>query len=191
MSDPSPEVPDFTTARLLLRRLVPEDAAGLHLAYGDAEAMRFWDAPLCGDVAETERRILRSTAVDPAWHAAWAVLERSSQAFVGMVNYHDRAPWHRRLGLGWVLVPQCWRQGFMTEAMRVVLPHCFGALDAHRVEAEIEPANERSARLAERLGFRRDGLLRERICVRGEPRSVWMYSLLRPDWAGATAPPGV
>ena len=71
----------------------------------------------------------------------------------------------------------------MQEATRALLAHCFGALETHRVEAEIEPDNGRSIRLAERLGFRREGLLRERMSVAGEPRSVWMYALLRPEWS--------
>ena len=67
----------------------------------------------------------------------------------------------------------------MEEAVRAVLGHCFGVLDTHRVEAEIEPENKASIRLAERVGFQREGLLRDRMFVGGEPRSVLMYSLLR------------
>jgi RimJ/RimL family protein N-acetyltransferase len=70
----------------------------------------------------------------------------------------------------------------MHEAMFALLSHCFDRLETHRVEAEIEPANDRSARLAERLGFQREGLLRDRLNVAGEPRSCWMYSLLRQEW---------
>ena len=70
----------------------------------------------------------------------------------------------------------------MTEATVALLRHCFGALEAHRIEAEIEPANGASEGLAERLGFQREGLLRDRAFVGGEPRSVGMWSLLRPEW---------
>jgi [ribosomal protein S5]-alanine N-acetyltransferase len=70
----------------------------------------------------------------------------------------------------------------MQEGMRVLIAHCFEALGTHRIEAEIEPENLRSARLADRLGFQREGLLRDRAFVSGQPRSVWMYALFRPDW---------
>jgi RimJ/RimL family protein N-acetyltransferase len=74
----------------------------------------------------------------------------------------------------------------MREAMAALLRHCFDDLDTHRVEAEIEPENAASIRLAERLGFQREGLLRDRMFVAGEPRSVFMYALLQPAWsAGA------
>ena len=74
----------------------------------------------------------------------------------------------------------------MTEAMHALLRHCFDGLRTHRVEAEIEPDNVRSKRLAERLGFRREGLLRDRLCVAGEPRSIWMYALSSPS--GSASP---
>jgi ribosomal-protein-alanine N-acetyltransferase len=184
MTEPAPPVPDFETSRLRLRKLAIGDAPGLHEAYGDPAAMRFWDAPPSRDLAETAQRIERSLAVDPTWHAAWAVLRRADDRFLGMVNYHARQPWNRRLAVGWILVPWARGQGFMAEAMHVVLPHCFGGLETHRIEAEIEPDNTRSARLADRLGFRREALLRDRLFVAGQPRSIWMYALLRPEWKG-------
>ena len=67
-------MPDFTTARLHLRRLAVGDAPGLHEAYGDAEVMRFWEDPPSRNLAATERRILSAQADDPARQAAWAVL---------------------------------------------------------------------------------------------------------------------
>lgn len=191
MAEP-PAVPEFVTRRLRLRRLVPEDAPGLHLAYGDPDAMRFWDGPPCHSIAHTEQRIRQSLSVDPSWHVAWALLARQDAQFVGMVNYHGRQDAHRRLALGWILVPCHERQGYMTEALSALLRHCFETLPMHRVEAEIEPTNLRSIKLAEHLGFRNEGLLRDRLWLSGEPRSCLMYALLRTEWNAScprTTPP--
>jgi RimJ/RimL family protein N-acetyltransferase len=175
-------IAEFATDRLHLRRLLPDDAPGLHLAYGDADAMRFWDGRPSRDLAQTEERIRRSLATDPSWHVAWGLLTKKHRQFVGMVNYHGRQDSHRRLALGWILVPRFERQGYTAEAVRALLDHCFETLHMHRIEAEIEPANARSIRLAERLGFRSEGLLRDRLWVSGEPRSCLMYALLRNEW---------
>jgi len=51
----------------------------------------------------------------------------------------------------------------------------------HRIEATIEPENTASIRLAERLGFRREGLLRDRHLVEGRYRSVAMFALFPDD----------
>lgn len=176
-----PAVPELRTPRLLLRRLVESDAPGLHTAYGDAAAMRFWDAPPSRDIAETAARIRRSLEISPQWHAAFAVLLRAGGEFVGMVNYHQRVPTHQRLGVGWIVARPWWRQGLAQEATQALLQHCFAALDAHRIEAHIEPENGASLRLAERLGFRREGLMRDCLFVDGNPRAAFLYALLRTD----------
>jgi ribosomal-protein-alanine N-acetyltransferase len=181
MAEPA-SIPEFMTDRLRLRRLVLEDAPGLHLAYSGPDSMRFWDGPPSRSVAETEERIGRSLSTDPSWHVAWALLARQNAQFIGMVNYHGRQDAHRRLALGWILVPRYERQGYTAEALEALLRYCFQTLRMHRVEAEIEPANWRSIRLAERVGFRSEGLLRDRLWVSGEPRSCLMDALLRTEW---------
>lgn len=182
MGDEAPPVAELSTERLRLRALATADAPQLHLAYVDAQAMRFWDSLPSRDLADAEGRISRSLSWGSEWHAAWAVLGCADGLFIGMVNYHARQAWNRRLAVGWILVPGCERRGYMQEAMHALLAHCFDTLDTRRIEEEIEPANTRSARLAARLGFQREGLLRDRLNVAGESRSCWMYSLLRPEW---------
>ena len=189
MTEPATLLPTLDTARLRLRCLKIEDAPAAHQAYGDPEAMRYWDMPPSIDLEETERRLTRSLSVDPQWHATWTVLARRDgqlpdDQFVGMVNYHARQQWNRRLALGWILIPRFQGRGYMQEAVRAVLAHCFTVLNAHRVEAEIEPNNVRSARLAQRLGFQREGLLRDRLFVADRPRTQQMYGLLRSEWGG-------
>jgi ribosomal-protein-alanine N-acetyltransferase len=182
MTDPVTPVPDLATTRLRLRRLTIDDTPAAHRAYGDAEAMRWWDALPSVDLAETARRLRYSLSADPQWAATWTILTRPDDQFIGMVNYHARQHWNRRLALGWILVPRFQGQGYMQEAVGAVLSHCFVTLDTNRIEAEIEPDNLRSARLAQRLGFQYEGLLRDRLLVAGQPRAMQMYALLRSDW---------
>jgi ribosomal-protein-alanine N-acetyltransferase len=180
MTEPAPPVPDFATARLRLRRLAVGDAPGLHEAYGDAGAMRFWENPPSRSLAGTERRILSAQSADPARQAAWAVLTPADGRCVGMVNYHSRQPSARKLSVGWILVPRCWGHGYMTEAMHALLRHCFETLDTHRIEVEIAAENVRSLRLADRLGFRREALLADSLFPPGPHRPVWLYAAVRP-----------
>jgi RimJ/RimL family protein N-acetyltransferase len=180
-----PTIPELRTLRLVLRGLRESDAPSLHTAYGDPDAMRFWDAPPTRDIAETIARIRQSIEVSPLWHAAFAALLHESGEFVGMVNYHARQPTSRRLAVGWILAPQWCRQGLAQEAALALIEHCFIGLDTHRIEARIEPDNTASLRLAHRLGFRQEGLLRDWLVVDGKPRDVLMYALLQPEWASA------
>jgi len=63
MTEPVTQVPALDTARLRLRCLIIADAPAAHQAYGDPEAMRYWDALPSIDLEETERRLLRSLSV--------------------------------------------------------------------------------------------------------------------------------
>lgn len=176
------------TPRLLLRPLVETDAEGLHLCYGDPETMRFWDRPPARDVIETATRLGRSLGAGVFFHACWAMVRREDGQFVGMVNYHHREPWNRRLELGWIMARPCWRQGYMTEALSAVIGHCFAAMDVHRIEATIDPENVASRAVAERVGFRLEGgPMQDRLLVAGAFRSAMMYALLKPDWDEARA----
>ncbi len=177
-----PAIPTLETPRLRLRALAESDAAAMHEFYGDNEVMRYWDSPPSRGIAETADHIRRSRELSTQLHGAFAITFRDSDRMIGMVNYHDRRPWQRRLSVGWLLAKPWWRQRIMSEAMMAFLAHCFDNLDTHRVEARIEPGNIASMKLARRLGFAREGLMRDCLFVGDRPRSQYLYALLCPDW---------
>jgi ribosomal-protein-alanine N-acetyltransferase len=126
--------------------------------------------------------VAQLVTIDPQRHAGWTVVLKENGHVVGYVSYHNRQPWHRRLQIAYVLVPSYWQRGLMTEALRAFLTHCFDGLGTHRVEATIEPGNMHSILLMERLGFQREGLLRDQFFVNGKYRNVLMFALLEDDW---------
>lgn len=176
-------LPQLDTARTRLRALTLDDAPAIHRMWTDPETMRFWDFPPSRDLEETTAQLARSLGVSDDWHAVWCVVLRASGEVIGLVNFHHREPWNRRLEIGYMLARPWWGRGLMSEALGAFLDHCFDALQAHRIEASIDPANTASVRLAERLGFRREsGILRQRLLVAGEFRDQVMFGLLAPDW---------
>ena len=66
-------------------------------------------------------------------------------------------------------------------AVALVCDHAFGAVGLHRVEADIRPENLPSQRLVERLGFRREGVLRRYLDIDGDWRDHLSYALLAED----------
>ena len=84
--------------------------------------------------------------------------------------------------MGYGLAEAAWGQGFAAEAVGALPRHGFDALDLDRVEADIDPRNTASARLLERLGFTREGLLRERWIVDGEVSDSAIYGLLKREF---------
>ena len=72
-------------------------------------------------------------------------------------------------------------QGYMTAAVRAVIPFAFSTLRLHRVEAACIPDNIASIRLLERSGFRREGVAREYLCINGIWQDHLLYARLRGD----------
>jgi len=79
-------------------------------------------------------------------------------------------------------------RGLVTRALNAVLGHAFGELGLHRVEMRTLTTNERSRRLAERLGFTLEGVLRGAIRFPDGPRDVAVYAVLADDFSEQSRP---
>ena len=73
-------------------------------------------------------------------------------------------------------------QGYMREAVALALDRAFGPLGLHRVEANVQPSNERSVALVRALGFRREGHSPRYLKIAGRWRDHDRYALLREEW---------
>jgi RimJ/RimL family protein N-acetyltransferase len=89
-----------------------------------------------------------------------------------------------RAELGYALGRAHWGQGFMQEALTALLGSAFGTMGLRRLEAEVDTTNRSSARLLQRLGFTKEGLLRQRWVTKGKAKDVEVYGLLRNEWLG-------
>jgi RimJ/RimL family protein N-acetyltransferase len=105
----------------------------------------------------------------------WAVEERASASLVGRVGLYFPEGWPDR-ELAWTLARPYWGRGFALEAARAALAHAFGPLGWQRVISLIDPKNDRSIRLAERLGESFEG----EVMLRGYHLSV--YAIKRDSW---------
>lgn len=75
-------------------------------------------------------------------------------------------------------------KGYMTSALRVLLPTLFGELNLHRVEAACIPSNLASVKVLEKCGFAREGLARRYLCINGVWQDHYLYGLLDEDIRG-------
>lgn len=94
---------------------------------------------------------------------------------------------HRRAEVGFALHRDAWGRGLATDALGALIEFSFQALDLHRLEADVDPKNERSLRVLERLGFQREGYLRERWHHLGEVHDGIFLGLLRREWSSTDA----
>jgi RimJ/RimL family protein N-acetyltransferase len=88
--------------------------------------------------------------------------------------------------LGWVLSPDHRGHGYATEAANALLALAFDEMDLHRVLARMDPDNDASARLAARIGMRREALLIEDERVKGEWADTLYYAMLQREWRASS-----
>ena len=80
----------------------------------------------------------------------------------------------------WIGEPHA-RQGYMNEALRLIVEFCFGQLGLHRIEAACLPHNEASQKLLQRADFTQDGYARKYLKIQGEWQDHLLFSLLAED----------
>jgi ribosomal-protein-alanine N-acetyltransferase len=171
------------TPRLLMRYLRATDVAPLMPILGDPEVTRYlsyrpWaseeDGQLwCNEFAETNR----------IGNTAWFVcIEKASGRMVGNCVLFDNQPMCRRAELGYMIGRAYWRQGFAQEASRALIAHGFRRCGLQRLEAQIHVDNIASQQLAVKLGFQREGHLRNRLVnCDGVLHDVFLYGLLQEE----------
>ena len=177
------EFPVLETDRLVLRKPREEDAALFFQVAQDEAVMRYYGV---------EPFTTRQQALDViAWQRCsfadgtgirWVITERDRDLYIGDLGYHKRERPHRRAEIGYMLARACWRRGLMTEAMTAVLDYGFASMGLNRVEALVDPRNAASDGLLAKLGFTREGVLREYEYERGAFVDLYMASLLRREW---------
>lgn len=166
-------MPTLSTERLLLRPFSDSDFDAYAAMCADPEVMRY-----LGDrgVLSREDAWRQMAMLVGHWElrgfGMWAVEERATSAFIGRVGLHFPEGWPDR-EIGWALARPYWGEGFAFEAARAALAHAFDTLGWQRAISLIDPANQRSIRLAERLGER----FEKEVQVRGH--RVAMYSIAR------------
>jgi ribosomal-protein-alanine N-acetyltransferase len=177
---PTPH-PTLSTARLRLRQFRPGDADAMHQCFASSEAMRFWNQPVHTKRIETERAVRNFIDCTPSYYRFWPVADAGTDRCLGLVNYHDGHIRSKRVSIGYIIEPTRHRQGIGAEAVSAMLDFCFGELGLHRAQAFIHPDNSASIALAEKLGFRREGLLRDNLRVGEVWRDDLLYALLATD----------
>ena len=179
-------LPRLDGERIVLRQLTDADVPALFAIFGDDEVVRYWSSPAMENLAAAEallediRRGLRDREL-----FQWGIALRDSDEVIGTCTLYQLDMMHRRAELGFALRRQSWGGGFAAEAVTLVLTFAFEMLGLHRIEADADPDNARSIGMLERLGFRREGYLRERWHHLGEIRDSVFLGLLRSEFVAA------
>ncbi len=176
-------MPVLHTARLRLRPFSDTDMDALFAMHSSAIVLRYWDSPPWSERERAARFIATCREMaEEGSGARLAVDHVSDGAFIGWCSLTRWNPDFRSASMGYCFDEATWGHGYATEAARALLQWAFDTLDLNRVQAETDTRNLASARVLEKIGFKREGTLREDCIVNGEMSDSWVYGLLRREW---------
>ena len=167
------------TDRLVLRPMAADDVDFVFDHFSNPHVHRYLvDSPPVTTRSDARSIVEDYTGPAGASHMRWVITDATSGAPIGTSGFHLWSRAHHRAEVGYDLAPGSWGQGVMSEALRAVLDHGFERLLLHRVVAYIHPDNAASLRLAERLGFVREGLARDLFLTGSTYHDHWMLALI-------------
>jgi len=179
-------MPTLRGQQTFLRAMTKEDLKLLHKWLNDPEVMQWWDGrdhPATFD--RVEARFRRSVEGSDRESERYIVeVERDGvRQAIGMVQYTRPQPRVRNAQID-VLIgePEFRDVGYGTDALRAVIKHLFETQKVHRVWHTMQAGNARAHKAAEKIGFVKEGVLREHDQVEGKYVDVVVYGLLASDW---------
>ena len=165
-----------------LEPLAPHHAAGLRAAAMDGELwkLRVTSVP---EPDQIDQYIFKGIEMRPS-RFAFAVIDMDSGEVIGTTSYHDVLPAIARLEIGYTwYAKRCQRSHVNTTAKLLLLTHAFETLDCALVGLRTDNFNHASQAAIERLGAKKDGVLRHHALRRdGTVRDTVMYSITRGEW---------
>jgi RimJ/RimL family protein N-acetyltransferase/predicted enzyme related to lactoylglutathione lyase len=171
--------PAFETDRLWVRAMGADDAADLHVARGDPDAMRWWYAGASPSIEETRREIEDMST----WGTQWVFGRHGDGTVLGLAGFHGLGP-GEGCGFGYLLRRTEWGAGLVVEASTALLRHGFEDVGIAHAELWIDPGNAQSIRVAEKLGAAHRGWAYTGGLTR-------IHGITREEWLGAPPRPGV
>jgi RimJ/RimL family protein N-acetyltransferase len=182
MIQPTPSTLDGHGIRL--EPLAPAHAPSLADAVRDGELWRLWFTAV-PEPEKAEAYIAMALEGQRAGHMLpWAVRELTSDAIVGSTRFHDIVPSIDRVEIGYTWYAKRWQRSHVNTACKLrLLTHAFETLGCRVVGLRTDNFNFASQRAIERLGAKKDGVLRHHQARRdGTVRDSVMYSILATEW---------
>ncbi|MNL08709.1 Ribosomal-protein-serine acetyltransferase [compost metagenome] len=180
------QVPNIETSRLLLREQKLSDAQGLFQLRTNTEVMRYIDRPLPKDVKESEEAIQTTNEqFAKGMSLVWAIsLKDTPDQMIGNVGYWRIDLDNHRAEIGYMLHPDYWRQGIISECLAAVIDFGFKTVGFHSIFANINPQNDASRQILIKHGFIKEAYFKEDYYFDGKFLDSEIYGLLASCFSG-------
>ena len=111
------------------------------------------------------------------------IIEKKDGSKIGfIVHFYVLHIAGKQLEIGYSLVPSERGKGYCSEAVKIMVDYLFLSKETMRIQAQTDQRNVASQKVLEKVGFKKEGILRKNFFMRGEWREAYIYSILREEW---------
>jgi RimJ/RimL family protein N-acetyltransferase len=172
------------TNRLILRPIEKNDAQAVFSYRSDAWVNRYqgWIPSTISDVYYfINYKVSREMNVPGTW-VQFVLIQKDQNQVIGDIGVHFLSADTFQVEMGCTLDKLYHGKGYALEALKQMISYLFDQLNKRRIIASIDPRNESSIKLYEKLGFRKEAHFRESIYLNGEWADDLVYALLKSEW---------
>lgn len=114
----------------------------------------------------------------------WAIEDNETKKMIGTCGFNNWSTTHGRAEISYDLAVPHWGKGIMGSSIKEICRFAFQKMKVHRIQATVACDNVRSIKMLERLGFKKEGIMRNFGVLHGFSRNFYMYSLIRGEYKG-------
>ena len=173
--------PTLNTERLLLRQIKQEDIQSIYSGLSNPEVIKYYGISFGSLEATEEQMIWYKNLEQNETGIWWAISSLDNNIFYGAGGFNNLNKEHKKAEIGFWLLPEFWRNGFMQEAFPIICNYGFEKLKLNRIEGYVESENKNCKKAIEKMNFNLEGTMREYEIKNGEYLNVDIYSKLKND----------
>ncbi|MEM5563870.1 GNAT family protein [Psychroserpens sp. AS72] len=174
--------PELESERLFFRAYKKDDAQSLLKLRSHRDVSKYMDTTIPKQIEDTEKKILDyQNAFDEKKGITWTIIEKKSNNPIGDFGIWRIDRQNSRGEIGYILHPDFWGKGFMTEAFNTLIRFGFNNLNLHSYEANVNTENENSKALLLKFGFKLEAYFRENFYYDGQFLDSEIYCLIQSD----------
>ncbi len=175
--------PVLETERLLLIKMNESHLQRLHEMRTNDAVMHYLQKPKPKTLEETMDNIKSNIdLIEKQEGISWVVTVKDENLMAGVIGFWRMKKEHSRPEIGYLMLPQYWHKGIMSEALCAVIRYAFETMQANSIEADINPQNEASANILKRNGFLQEAYFRQNLFFEEKFYDSAVYSLLKSEW---------
>jgi ribosomal-protein-alanine N-acetyltransferase len=174
--------PVLETERLVLRRTTLDDVTEYFALRSNVDAMKHIAKPIQTTIEETKTLIYKiNEMINFNDGLGWAVCFKGDKKMIGSVSFHRIEKEHHRAEIGYMLHPDYWKQGIISEAVAALIDYGFNTLNFHSIEAHIDPTNSGSEKVLQKFNFEKEAYFKENYFYNGQFLDTAVYCLINPS----------